>query len=210
MTPPRFSIVVPCYRVASYRDLVGACVASIARQSFTDFELLLVDDCSPDDSRGVLRQVLTRHASLQGRARLISLSRNTGVCGARNAGIEAASGAYVAFLDFDDFWQPQYLARMHFAASEHPDCPVLLARTDFLCTLGRRMRVRDSGSINYLNRMGSAEFGAWHLLHNFPVGMGSAAVVARKLYEDHPDLKYDLTLSRTTAEDVLFGFQLLA
>lgn len=208
--PLRFSIVVPCYRLARHRVLVEHCIASIALQDFMDYELLLVDDGSPDETAEILANTLAAHSRLAGRGRVITLPENGGVCAARNAGIDAAQGEYVAFLDFDDLWQPTYLSRMHEAATRHPGTEVFLARTDFMRTMDKNVRVRNTGSIDHLNAIDFAAFGAWHLLHNFPVGMGSAVVVARHLYLDQPDLKFDLALTRTTAEDVLFGFQLLA
>jgi glycosyltransferase involved in cell wall biosynthesis len=208
--PPKFSIIVPCYRIAARRWLVDECVASIAKQTCTDFELLLVDDGSPDESVAVLQEIVASSPQLAPRARVLALATNAGVCAARNAGIDAALGSYVAFLDFDDLWQSQYLAAMERAIGEDPSRLVLLARTDFLRMMGGRVRVRDGGSVAHLNRLDEAEFGAWHLLNNFPVAMGSAVVVARRLYQDYPDLRFDLLLSRTTAEDVLFGFQLMA
>ena len=206
---PRFSIVVPCYKAASEPELLEQCLASVARQTFTDFELILIDDGSPDSSLAVLAQVAESQPELRHRFRLIGLSMNAGVCAARNAGIQAAQGAYLAFLDFDDLWQPAYLACMEALLRQRPGTQVLLARTDFLRTLGNRVRVHSTGSLSYLNSLDFATFNAWHLLNNFPVAMGSAVVVAQKLYLEQPDLKFDLTLSRTTAEDVLFGFQLL-
>jgi glycosyltransferase involved in cell wall biosynthesis len=205
-----FSIVVPCYRIGQRRWLVEQCLASIARQTFTAYELLLVDDGSPDDTVAVLERVVAAHRGLASRSRIITLPENAGVCAARNAGIDAARGAYIAYLDYDDLWQSTYLAQMHEAIRQHPAAQVYLMRTDFMRTMGARLRVRDSGAIGHLNSMADGEFKAWHLLHNFPVGMGSAVVVARRLYGEQPDLKFDLALSRTTAEDVLFGFQLLA
>ena len=77
-------------------------------------------------------------------------------------------------------------------------------------TLGGELRVRSSGPLGHLNALTDTGFKAWHLLHNFPVAMGSAIVVARSLYLEHPELKFDMVLSRSTAEDVLFGMQLLA
>jgi glycosyltransferase involved in cell wall biosynthesis len=206
---PRFSIVVPCYRAASERVLLEQCLASVAQQTYTDFELLLVDDGSPDATAAALAEGAESHALLRSRYRVLALPENAGVCAARNRGIEAAKGELIAFLDFDDLWQRDYLKRMHQAAASHPQTPVLLARTDFLRTLGQRVRVHSPGSLGHLNELDFASFCAWHLLHNFPVAMGSAVVVARQLYLEQPDLKFDLALSRTTAEDVLFGFRLL-
>jgi len=171
---PTFSIVVPCYRLRERRWIIEQCVASIARQTFRDYELLLVDDGSPDGTPDVLREMIARDPVLSARGRVLTLAENSGVCAARNAGIDAALGQYIAFLDYDDLWQAQYLARIHDAARDHPDKEVFLAGTDFLRTLGRKARVRSSGALDYLNKCTDTQFKAWHLLHNFPVAMGSA------------------------------------
>lgn len=207
---PRFSVIVPCYRLSGRRLLIEQCIASIAAQQFTDYELLLVDDGSPDETPQILVQTLAAHPGLGDRGRLLVLRENGGVCASRNAGIEAARGDYIAFLDFDDLWQPGYLARMQDATIRHPDTLVFLARTDFLRTMDDELRVRSTGTIGYLNGLDDICFDAWHLLNDFPVGMGSAVVIARHLYAQHPDLKFDLALTRKTAEDILFGLQLLA
>jgi len=60
-----------------------------------------------------------------------------------------------------------------------------------------------------LNEMDATDFPAWHLLNNFPVGMGSAVTIARTLLEGPDAIRFDLNLSRSTAEDVLFGFEIL-
>jgi glycosyltransferase involved in cell wall biosynthesis len=207
---PRFSIVVPCYKVAQHRELVANCLTSIARQSYPDFELLIVDDGSPDRSVELLHELIESEShTLRHRARVIALPENVGVCGARNAGIDASRGQYIAFLDFDDIWSSRYLERVNVATTNDPARSVFLSRTDFLCTLGERLKVRDTGPIDFLNDLDFEEFCAWHVLHNFPVGLGSAVVVSRDLYHSFPDLKFDMALTRTTAEDVLFGFQLL-
>jgi glycosyltransferase involved in cell wall biosynthesis len=206
---PLFSVVVPCYRIAHRPELVEQCVASIARQDCQDFELLLVDDGSADGSAAVLQEILARCAALQERGRVLALAQNGGVCVARNAGIDAARGEYIAFLDFDDLWQSQYLDQVRLAIDARPAAQVYLVRTDFLTVFGARTRVFSSGSIGHLNELDAADFNAWHLLHNFPVGMGSALVLARRLFVTHPELRFDVALSRTTAEDVLLGFQLL-
>jgi len=183
---------------------------SIARQSFTDYELLFIDDGSGDGTTQILDDLIRSIPDFEHRARVLTLEKNEGVCFARNYGIDAAQGDYIAFLDFDDLWQPRYLELMHEAITQFPQSRVYLARTDFLRQFNQKTRVRSTGSLGALNQLDDTQFNAWHLLNNFPVGMGSAIVVERQLYRDMPDLKFDLALSRKTAEDVLLGFQLLA
>lgn len=93
---PYFSIIVPVYKVEEY---LPQCVYSILEQTFEDFELLLIDDGSPDRS-GVLCDEYARKDS---RVRVIHKC-NGGLSSARNAGLNAAKGEYIAFLDSDDYW----------------------------------------------------------------------------------------------------------
>lgn len=90
-----FSIVVPAYNVA---DLLGACLDSILGQSFARFEVLAVDDASPDTSGAILDEYAARDARL----RVLHLETNRGLGGARNAALDLASAPYVLFVDSDD------------------------------------------------------------------------------------------------------------
>ena len=97
---PEVSVVIPTYNRA--RFLVGA-VQSVLEQTFADFELLVVDDGSTDGTRQVLEKFAEKIRYIY--------QDNSGVSAARNAGISAARGKWVAFLDSDDEWKPDYLAR---------------------------------------------------------------------------------------------------
>ncbi|WP_088287779.1 glycosyltransferase [Kineosporia sp. A_224] len=208
-TDLHFTIVVPCYKVALERQLIEGCLASIAMQTDTSFELILVNDASPDATQAILQELVSRDEILKSRAQVLDLPENVGVCGARNAGIEAAHGRFVAFLDYDDCWHPRFLEMVWEAALSDPTRRVLLVRTDLLTSLGRRSRVSSFGSLEIHNASPYTDFLAWHLLNNFPVGMGSATVVERSLLLENENLRFDPNLSRSTAEDVLFGYQVL-
>ena len=91
---PRLSIVVPFYNVGEY---IGDCLESIARQTWTDFEAILVDDGSPDDSAVVAKEICSR----DDRFRIVE-QENSGLGPARNRGVREASGEYLAFVDSDD------------------------------------------------------------------------------------------------------------
>ncbi|WP_051923904.1 glycosyltransferase family 2 protein [Bifidobacterium biavatii] len=93
-TAPLFSVVAPVYGVEQYLD---TCVASILGQSFDDFELILVDDGSPDDCPAKC----DRWAAKDTRVRVIHQT-NKGLSGARNTGLDAARGEFVLFVDSDD------------------------------------------------------------------------------------------------------------
>ncbi|MCB8516908.1 glycosyltransferase, partial [Enterococcus durans] len=89
------SIIVPIYNVEQY---LRKCVDSILAQTFTDFEVILVDDGSPDNSGAICDE----YAKLDSRVRVIH-KENGGLSDARNAGIEIAKGKYLGFVDSDDF-----------------------------------------------------------------------------------------------------------
>ncbi|MFJ2016117.1 MULTISPECIES: bifunctional glycosyltransferase/CDP-glycerol:glycerophosphate glycerophosphotransferase [Streptomyces] len=92
---PRLSLVVPAYKVQGY---LPECLDSVLGQSYTDFEVIAVDDCSPDGSGAILDQYAERDT----RIHVIHLTENVGLGRARNAGLEKAQGDYILFLDSDD------------------------------------------------------------------------------------------------------------
>lgn len=101
MTPSLVSIIVPVYKADK---LLPRCIDSILSQSFTDWELILVDDGSPDAS-GVL---CDQYAAQDSRIHVLH-KPNGGVSSARNLGLEHATGEYVTFIDADDYIKPQFL-----------------------------------------------------------------------------------------------------
>jgi len=91
---PRLSVVVPFYNVGDY---IGDCLESIARQTFADFEAILVDDGSPDDSAAIAKDFCGRDS----RFRIVE-QHNQGLGPARNTGVQEAQGEYLTFVDSDD------------------------------------------------------------------------------------------------------------
>ena len=107
---PEISIIVPVYQVEKY---LSECIDSILAQTFTDFELILVDDGSPDNCPALCDAAAKRDS----RVRVIH-KQNGGVSTARNAGLDAAQGNWIAFVDSDDTVEPEYLEKMHKAVLE--------------------------------------------------------------------------------------------
>lgn len=102
---PQISIVVPVYNAEKY---IEQTVDMVMKQTFTDWELILVEDCSKDNSAEVLRSL---ESELQdARIRVIYKEKNEGAAKARNTGIDAATGRYLAFLDADDIWMENKLS----------------------------------------------------------------------------------------------------
>ena len=97
---------VPVYRAASY---IAETIAMVERQTYKNWELILVDDASPDNSAEVIADTI-EHMS-KDRIRLIRKEKNEGAAKARNTGLDAAGGRYIAFLDADDIWLSQKLEK---------------------------------------------------------------------------------------------------
>jgi glycosyltransferase involved in cell wall biosynthesis len=128
------SVIVPIYNAEQF---VPTAVESLRRNWFDGVEFVLVDDCSSDGTSAALEV----HAdTLQG-ARLVSLDRNVGLASARNAGLDAAAGRYVAFFDVDDWLAPGYLPRL-LAAITALDCDFV--RVDHVQVFGQRRRIMRS------------------------------------------------------------------
>ena len=100
------SIVVPVYKA---QDFIAETIRMVCAQTYEDWELLLVDDASPDGSRAAAEEEILRHPDR--RIRLLPLEKNGGAAAARNYGVSKAQGRYIAFLDADDLWHPEKLER---------------------------------------------------------------------------------------------------
>ena len=105
---PEISIIVPVYKTERF---LSACISSILAQTFTDFELILVDDGSPDSCPALCDAA----AAKDSRIRVIH-QKNCGLSGARNAGLDAAEGEWIAFVDSDDTITPDFCAKLYHAA----------------------------------------------------------------------------------------------
>ncbi|EUJ48379.1 glycosyltransferase family 2 protein [Listeria rocourtiae] len=98
------SIIMPTYNNST---VLKESIVSIQQQGYQDWELLLVDDCSTDGTRDMLRELAERDSRIQ----LILLTENRGSGFARNEGLSRARGRFVAFLDSDDLWHPEKLEK---------------------------------------------------------------------------------------------------
>lgn len=113
----RFSVIIPLYNKEPY---VGKALQSVLDQSFIDYELIVVDDGSTDESARVAGEVLSKAAV---DCQLIR-QENAGVSAARNNGVARSKGDYLCFLDADDWWDPSFLAEMSALIDEYPDAGI--------------------------------------------------------------------------------------
>lgn len=112
----RVSVIVPCYRC---RETIERAVASIAEQTLQPVEVILVDDCSGDNTLSELYQIQANYP--QGWVKVIACSENSGAGTARNVGWETATQPYIAFLDSDDSWHSQKIEIQYSWMINHPD-----------------------------------------------------------------------------------------
>ena len=120
---PLISVIVPVYNVEPY---IRRCIDSILSQTFTDFELILVDDGSPDNCPAICDE----YAKKDSRVHVIH-QENRGLSAARNAGLDRMTGEYVTFVDPDDFVHPQYIEFLYQAVI---DTGLRIAICDLLIT----------------------------------------------------------------------------
>lgn len=112
MTQPKVSVIMPAYNA---EDTVRGSVASVLQQSLTELELVVVDDGSSDNSARLVRELADGDPRLH-----LICQPNRGAGPARNRGLSAARGEYIAFLDSDDYWAPDCLERLAAALDTHP------------------------------------------------------------------------------------------
>ncbi|GGT19048.1 glycosyl transferase [Streptomyces griseoviridis] len=125
MTVPRFSVIIPCYKVQGF---LRECLDSVLEQSYRDIEVIAVDDRSPDGCGAIL----DAYAARDDRVRVLHLPENVGLGRARNAGLPHARGDYLFFLDSDDTLTPGALRALadRLAETAEPDVLVFdYART---------------------------------------------------------------------------------
>ncbi|HUA13991.1 MAG TPA: glycosyltransferase family A protein [Verrucomicrobiae bacterium] len=106
------SVIIPFYNRETYID---EAVQSVLAQTLKPLEIIIVNDCSRESSR----RYLERYADV---CRIVDLTKNVGLAGARNAGIRMARGKFIALLDDDDAWLPQKLEIQYRYMLEHPEC----------------------------------------------------------------------------------------
>ncbi|AGY60245.1 glycosyltransferase family 2 protein [Gloeobacter kilaueensis] len=163
---PKVSVIVPVYNVEPY---VAAALHSVLDQTYRDFEVIVVDDASPDRSVEICRSFRDP------RLRIVQQA-NRGLAGARNTGIRHARGEYLAFLDSDDLWAATKLQKHVAHLDSHPEVGLSFSRSAFIDGAGQ--------PLNYYQMPRLSGIDAAHLLCRNPVGNGSAPVIRRQTLAD--------------------------
>ena len=164
---PRVSVVIPAYNAA---DTLETTLASVIAQDLPEWEAIVVDDGSTDDTRRRVRQL----AACDPRITLAGGARR-GVSAARNLGVAMAHAPVVAFLDADDQWAPSKLSAQLAHLAARPDVGVSFTRARFLTPEGVPTAAVSSGRTRGLEPA--------HLLHNNPATTASTLCVRRAVFE---------------------------
>ena len=161
----KVSVIIPVYGVEKY---IASTVQSVLEQTYKNFELLIIDDGSPDRSIEICQQFT------DSRIKIIS-QENRGVAAARNTGIHYAEGEYIALLDGDDIWLPQKLEKHVEHLENSPEIGVSFSRSAFINEAGEPLGIYQMSKLEEITPL--------DLLCRTPVGNGSVAVIRREVFE---------------------------
>lgn len=160
----KVSIIIPVYQAEKY---IAATIQSVLKQTYENFELLIIDDGSPDKSIEICRQFQDPRIK-------IFRQQNRGLSGARNTGIRNAQGEYLAFLDPDDLWLPEKLEKHVQHLNETPDVGVSFSRSAFIDEDGKSLGIYQMPRLKDID--------PHHVLCRNPIGNGSAGVFRKQVF----------------------------
>ena len=188
------SIIVPVYNAQKY---LVQCLESLVQQSYNDIEIIAVNDCSTDESLTILRE----YASRDKRIKVIDLPVNQGVSSARNKGLAAARGEYIAFVDNDDWVDVDRYEKMY----------ALAVKNDFDAVLDGFVGDDGNGKIRYsrpiTNKM--CVLSGTQMIQKMFFGEGNALTPWHGIYK-RSIISGSFTFQTVRAEDAMFNFDFYA
>ncbi|WP_372518627.1 glycosyltransferase family 2 protein [Candidatus Ruminimicrobiellum ovillum] len=141
----KVSVIIPVYNVENY---LRQCLDSIVGQTFKDFEIIVVNDCSTDNSGSILEE----YAKKDDRFIIINLSENKGQGNARNQGLNIAKGKYITFIDSDDWVAPDYIELLYNEINEN-NLDVVCASAFLYDNITKKITDRKEASADFLNNI---------------------------------------------------------
>lgn len=190
------TIIIPVYNRAK---TLPECLDSIINQKYSEFECLLIDDGSCDDSLKVCKE----YADKDSRFRVFHKT-NGGVGSARNLGLENAKGEWVAFVDSDDIIAPNHLSQFATAIQEYPNVDILFCGCQYVCN-GKKPRPDHTYSLAKYD--GKKEIKHFFAATDILQYMYACDRIYRRGLIKQNDMRFDTTLS--LSEDRLFCYQFL-
>lgn len=161
----KVSVIIPVYGVEKY---IAATLQSALDQTYKNFDILIIDDASPDKSIEICQQFTDPRIK-------IIRQENRGLAGARNTGIRHAQGEYLAFLDGDDLWLPDKLEKHITHLENSTNVGVSFSRSAFIDKAGKALGTYQMPKLKQITTP--------YLLTCNPVGNGSAAVIKKEVFE---------------------------
>lgn len=129
---PKISIITPAYNCEKYLE---QSVDSVLSQTWQDWELLIIDDCSKDNTYALMQKL----AKKDERIRIIQNPQNSGAAATRNNGVRQASGEWIAFIDSDDLWEPDKLEKQMALLTKNPEAALVFTGSAFIDAQGNRI-----------------------------------------------------------------------
>ncbi|MEM9925687.1 MAG: glycosyltransferase family 2 protein [Cyanobacteria bacterium P01_D01_bin.50] len=183
---PTFTVVMPAYNAAAY---LSQTIESVLSQTFTDFELIIIDDGSQDNTAAIADNYKNKDKRVK-----FLLQSNQGVSATRNKGIDRSNSKYIAFIDADDKWFPDNLS-FHFKhLEENPDLGVSYGKVEFLHPDGKHTGKIARGRLKALQPQ--------HFLYNNPTMTVSNLVVRQQVFQEIGC--FDCTMQYSEDLDFLF------
>ena len=132
----KFSVIIPVYQKEPF---LKKCIESVLKQSFKDYEIILVDDGSTDNSSEICKNYSVKNENV-----FYYYKENSGVSAARNYGIEKSIYKYIAFIDADDFWEKDFLSEIVYLIKKYPQCGMY---STGYCKLTNGLRIENESGI---------------------------------------------------------------
>lgn len=170
---PKISVIVPIYGVEKY---IEKCARSVFEQTYTDLEIIFVDDCTPDNSISILKRVLEEYPQMKAKTRILSYEKNKGVAGARQTGLEAACGEYTIQFDPDDYVDRNMIEQL-VAKAEEEDADIVICDFNMIQN-GKETHVHVNPSLNPIDCMKQVLTGEVH-------GSLANKLIRRSLYTEN-------------------------
>lgn len=138
-----FTVIIPLYNKENH---IEETLKSVLSQTFQDFEIIIVEDCSTDNSKQKAESVVSE------KIKIIQHEKNRGLSASRNTGIQNASSAFLAFLDADDIWHKEFLEKIHQLTQNFPSAG--LFATNYVEAYSNEVAVSPSSNLKDFNRDG--------------------------------------------------------
>ncbi len=202
---PLVSVVVPFYNIEAMSSIFYLTIRSVLVQTYRNIEIVLVNDGSTDMTEKIVNNLIPEIDKSGFKVKYVSHEINLGSSIARNTGVKHSSGSYIAFLDSDDLFIKDYISIVVNSFQEDPTREVIISSGYYLVDFYDKRKVyqRDLDRITNLKK---EELIYYFIEHSFPFPVGSSTVCKKEVFSK---VKFSEYLSKKSAEDVDFAYQLL-